>query len=223
MIQKLLLAMGSLILLVMCVLLIVFLRGGSPDLELEEPGEPALAMPVALPAAIPEPAPDPAPAPVAPPRPAIKVLPRVVATRPLPSQVTPVLRPPPVDRAASQVAVTRVLKQTPPRMDPRKLQEQTKHLSDMLDEARRSGRWPQERIREVERQLRNLKLNALQHRLSKKGKERERVQRRPRRRLERQPEREPEAREPREETDRRRREEDKAREESDQPPEESDD
>lgn len=170
MIKKVLLAASCLLLLVGCVLLVVFLRGG--DTEEPEVGEPAepLSLPVAAPAPAPveEPAVEvkkPAPRPAPRPAPA-----RLVTLPPAWAAPSAPVAPGTLNlarRPVAQVEVTKMLKLTPPRMDPKRLNEQTQQLADALAEAKRKGSWSRERIKLVEAQLKGLRLNQLQHRLQK--------------------------------------------------------
>ena len=170
MIKKVLLAAGCLLLLVGCGLLVVFLRGGDEEPETDETVEP-----LPLPVAVPAPAPveeEPAPRVVKPratrraPRPA----PARLVTLP-PSIAAPPAAAPPVlnvtRQPIAQVQATKMHKLTPPRMDAKRLDEQTRKLGDALAEAKRKGTWSRERIRQVQAQLKALHLNQLQHRLQK--------------------------------------------------------
>ena len=166
MIKKVLLAGACVVLLLMCGLLVVFLQGGDAEPETEEPWEPAPVMPASAPPVVKEPVatraappPPPPPARAAPARPL--ALPPVLRTQPL--AVAPMLKIAPLDRSGVQVEITGMRKVTPPRIDPRSLNKQTQHLADALADAKRSGSWSRARIRQVERQLRSLKLNELQN------------------------------------------------------------
>lgn len=176
MIKKLLLAAGCLVLLVMCGLLVVFLKGET-DPEEEEARDEPLPLPVL---ATPPPAPEPevastssavsTPPPLAPARPhnpSLMVLPPVLNTMPAPATpvVAPVIRAQPVARSPVltpiQQEISKMQKLATSGTSTGQIKDRTRRLADALAEARRSGRWPQERIRRAELELKELqaKLN----------------------------------------------------------------
>jgi len=169
MIKKLLLAAGCLVLLVMCGLLVVFLRGGEADPEVEETREdPVPVMPVVAappPAAQPQipstrsAASTPPPlAPASPHNPMLMVLPPVLTTKLTPAAPV-VVRVEPARGAAMspvQVEISKMQKLVSSRTNTHRLKDRTRRLADALAEARRSGRWPGERIRRAELELKEL-------------------------------------------------------------------